>query len=294
MLLSLPLTGRQTINIFKNMPYFKSTSRLPVKLSYKFRKGLVTTFKTDSKISSIFKFYGKKIKVNVKMKIKGYYKILTVKDNGSAVIATTISKLNITAPGKLNYDSMKDKATEDPRIKFFNALVNNRIVTTIDKYGKLLKTDMKFVKLALKNLKLPDMQSKLDNISDQIIRSSFTMLPRTLVKAGMTYDSGTLITPIYKIGLLHFKASQKVVSVSADKKKVVLKPIGNFTLKALPGKTLTAKIKNGNMSGWILFNRSKGYVTESASLTKLDIIINKNKMIMPIKMQISIHYRTDI
>src|SRR5262249_1444168 len=125
--------------------------------------------------------------------------------------------------------------------------------------GKMLETDLEPLRLAARRANDAALAKSFEDSTKQMFEGTYIQLSEKAVKAGDTYKAGTIVDDKIK---LH--NSYKIRSVSADKTRALLEPVG--VLEMAPGALGDggdAKLKSQRVAGWILFDLQKGHISKA-------------------------------
>ena len=253
-----------------NIPTFGSTSNEPVRLRYKLKAGQTQKMVVDMDMDMRLDVGGQQINMKQTMTMEAKAAATAVDADGNIAeeVKITRMKMKVTGPGgTVEFDS--DKPSDDPKFQVLKAMINVGIPCKMSPVGKMLKTDMEPLRLAVSKADAA-LAKSLEDSTKQMFDGTFIQLSETPVKAGDTYKAGTVVSDKAKINM-----SYKIRLVSGDKNKAVLEPVAVIDMGAgtfPPG--VDAKIKKQQMAGWILFDVQKGYASKADIRMNMVLDIN--------------------
>lgn len=250
----------------QDAPKFDSTSDEAVLLRYRFAEGDSFPIHMNMDITMNMDMGGMKMEMPMKMTMDGASKITSVIPEGDFNAEMVINRvtMNMDAMGmKMEFDSSKTPEPREPQYKPLVAMVGKPIKLTLSPLGKVSNVDAAAITDAMKQANPvtgdPSMQQ-----FDQMLNSSFIVLPENPVKAGETFDSGEIIQDIPEMGEMRFRVQYKVLAVSGDKDQVLLEPIMDMAIKPSENAKAPMDAKLNKAGGWMLFDVSRGNVAQSS------------------------------
>jgi hypothetical protein len=257
----------------ENVPTFPSTTNDPILLRYKMKAGQVEKIALDMDMNMRMRIAGEDIgmKMTMRMDAKAAVKEVDGEGNISALAKITRMTMKTAGPGMtVEFDS--DKPSDNPDFKAVTAMINIGIPCKISPVGEMLETDLEPLRLAARRAGNAALSKQLEDSTKKMFDGTFIQLSKTPVKAGDTYKAGTIVDDKVKI-----HTSYKIRSVSGDKTKAVLEPIGKLELApgAFPAGA-DVKIKEQSLTGWMLFDVQKGHMSKADM--RMNIVLEINAM----------------
>jgi len=241
-------------------PTFSTSSKEPVLLRYQFKTGQVMKCGVDMAVAAKTSTGGQNV-INMGQDMRTEFKISVTgvdeKGNIAATIKTTRMKLEMTGLAKVSYDS--DNANDaDEAFKAVTAMINVDIPIKFSPVGEILETDLEPLRLAARKAGDAAMAKSIEDSTKKMFGGTFVQLSAKPIAAGENYQVGTVVDDKTKIHL-----SYDILSVSGDKKQVVMAPKATFEMAddAIPG--AERKIKSQDMVGWRLFDVENGLPGDS-------------------------------
>lgn len=266
------------------IPRFSAESKEPVELKYNFNEGDSAHMVMNYEM--VMEMMGQKTPLNMTM--ESNYRIKEVKENGNAVTAINFTRvaMSMEGPQPMQFDSDNEENMQNNRAADqFKVLLDNEISSEITPKGKVVQMNLDAMLDDIPE-QAQNMTAQVESMSDQFAQNAFVALPEKPVKAGDTYDAGTIETG--RKGLqMDVNMKYKVLSISADKRYVILKPDGSFKMNTSE-EGMEMNAENNSISGWILFDLQRGFLTRSNMNMNMDITTKQMGQEMPIKMQMNI------
>jgi hypothetical protein len=205
-----------------------------------------------------------KVKAGVHSHVEGRYEVLSVESNGDFKVKMTYNRLvaKVFGPEERNYDV--SEASADPAMKPLAAALKAPVLVRMSATGQLLEMDMKATRDAMEKVGNKEAAESLTQATAEILQTSFTRIPEKPVKAGDGFDAGEIAKTMRGVGDVKANVRYEVLSVSADKKQVLLRAKGAFKAVQAKDKTETRKVDSGTVDGWLLFDAAAGNLTRSA------------------------------
>ena len=272
-------------NTSSGIPEFSSITKEPVMLSYNFIKGDSVSLNMD--YDMVMDMMGQKMPMKMGMEIK--YKILDVDSSRNAKTSVEFLriKMNIKGAQTLDFDSSNpDDLKNNPAAKSFLFLLHNKIYMTISPKGKLIDIDMSKIFANIPDRENAEVKKQIEQMSNQFSQNTFIPLPEKPVKAGDVYDVGIVHNNVSGMDM-DMDMKYRVLSVSLYKKLVLLAPEGHFNLGQ---KTESSKIRDNEISGWVILNLNTGFMEASNMKMKMNISSTQmgQEMNMKVKMNMSV------
>lgn len=280
--------------IFPDMPRFDSTSNEPVLLRYKFRTGQSVKTELEIIMNNYMSAGGQEANISMTITMDTGYTVKSVDANGDAWAALTFTRMTMKAvgPKEISFDSDKDTGNSDPNLQALKAMLNTRVPVKVSSLGKLLDVDMDPIHEAIRRAGAAAKLLDFEKTADQVTKSSFVMLSPSPVKPGDSYDAGAIVDTMGGVGEMVFNVRYKVLSISGDKKQVLLQPMGDSTFKVSPEVPLEVKLNSGKVDGWILLDLEKGYIVRSAGASSMDMSMSQGEQTMRVKVDSKIKCRS--
>jgi hypothetical protein len=247
-------------------PHFQTSSQDPVLLRYNFSEGQVFDMKLDVKISMEIAIGGKSLPTQTVMPTASQCTIQSI-GNDKITAEIQAERFSMTLDGPGNMHIVLDSNTKDsPFFSELNKAFQTPYQVTFTSRGELLELEARDFTAALKKVVSPALLQQFRKMVEQTVKSAFVQLPEAPVKAGDVYRAGTVPVLSFEDTMTEADVYYEVLAVSGDKKKVLLRPVTESSVQPSndPSKNQKAKLLDGAIEGWILFDREKGNISESA------------------------------
>jgi len=281
-----------------NLPKFKNTTTDSVLLRYKWTKDqkIISTVGINMKMEMKAKGQAFSIPMNMGMQIMMDIKDVDKDNNASILLMFKYMTMNMTVPGakEINFDSRKMKTSDNPAFKPMLALINKKISLKSSPRGKILKINIDEMLNNFKGAKGQALKGNIKQSLDQMMKTAFVALPEKAVKAGDIYDGGTVSQEIPNMGKMEVTMKYKVHSVSGDKTKVMLIPMGSFRMLSSKNAMVKMEIKSGKIGGWMEFDLVKGNMMKGNMKTTMDINASSGGRSFDITSTIDVNYSSII
>lgn len=238
-------------------PEFASGYAGALDLSYTFSKNDVHTYTVISEAVTVMNLMGTSQKIPINMEIEGKYTVKNANADGSAVIESLITRISGDMSAgfmTIKFDTDKPETMNMQGISDFMLLVNTPFVSTVTKKGKVTDTDTSAIEKKIANSQSG--ASALRQVIDDSVGQLFVLLPAAKVRKGDVFDGGVTVQEMEGVGQLRSDMKYEVLDISADKKQVLLKPLGSITMD-------NVKISEKNIDGWLLFRTDRGLMEKS-------------------------------
>ncbi len=266
------------------IPEFSATTDEKVKLEYNFVEGdsAHMVMETDMNMEMM----GQKMPMNMIM--ESDYKINEVAENGNAKVGVKFTRVAVSmdGPQPMKFDSDNEADLKNnPSGQVFTVLLNNQIGSEITPQGKVLDMNMDAIMDGLPTEQRTQVKEQLQSMSDQFAQNAFVALPEEPVKQGEVYDAGVIETGNANMKM-KVDMKYKVLSISEDKRYVILEPQGEFIMESVQ-EGVEMKAEDNTIGGWVLFDLQRGLLERSHMKMVMNMTANqmKIKMNMDIKMR---------
>lgn len=267
---SILLACKGKTEVDKEKPVFKGKNRGSVLLRYNYGQGRTDRYKMISDIKMRMSVMGRDIKIPMKMSM-GYDMAGSAKNSdGNYDIVMSIKSFVIDAPKQgIRYDSGDKKST------FAGAAAINQILgkpfrMTISPRGKTIKADMDGMLAGISGNKM--IRKIVTDMIESMKRTGMGQFPEQPVKAGDRFKAMEYSQNLQGMMKMDVALSYTVESISADGKKVVLKPDMKMKFAANSGK-MKIKVSDMKIDGWMLFHTDTGRVERSKMKISMDLSI---------------------
>lgn len=282
--------GKKRADMPPGCPKFSTTSDQPVTLRYKFQPGQKVKMDVDMDMSMRMSGEGQKLNIEMPMKIEGIYEVKGIDEDGNAEVVTTITRMKMKVTGgpqDISFDSAT--GSSHPQFKPLMKMLDVPIPVKVSPAGKLLEANLDALRDAAGGA--ASAAEAIKNM-EKVQQSSFVPLPDKPVKAGDTYDAGEIVQDMPNVGKMKTRTSYKVVSVSGDKKQVILRPSADFSLDTSAGGKAKVTLEKGNMDGWLLFDIEKGNILRSSAVVQMAMKMSVGGKTMRMNLDAEVKYRT--
>lgn len=243
-----------------NVPKFASTSDEAVLLRYKYKAGDVEKIALDIDMDMTVRLGKTTLPMKMNMHIDAKSVTTAVASNGdfSAIVKITRMRMTTTS-GANNVEFDTDKPSDDPSFKGISAMINVGIPCKMSPVGKMLETDMEPIRQAVRKVGNDALVKSLEDSTNQMFGGAYVQLSEDPVKAGDTFQAGTVLSGKAKV-----HNSYKVLSVSGDKSEAILQtvPVIELAPDAFP-KGMEAKLTSQKVNGWMLFDVANGHAAKA-------------------------------
>ena len=246
----------------REKPVFSKKSKDSVLLRYNYGKGRKDIYRMISDMKMHMSVMGRVVDIPMKMTM-GYSLTGSPKNSdGNYDIRMKITSFAMDAPKQgISYNSASQKTSSSfPGGEAFRQILNKPIKMTITPRGKTLKADMDGILAGLSGNKM--VRKIVVDMIDNMKRTGMGQFPEKPVKAGDRFKAIEYSQNLQGMMKLDISLSYEVESISADKKKVILKPDMKMKFSTKNAR-MKIKVKDVNMSGWMLFSTETGQVERS-------------------------------
>lgn len=268
------------------IPEFSATSDETVKLQYNFTEGDSAHMIMETEMN--MEMMGQKMPMQMTM--ESDYKINEVTENGNAKIGVEFTRVAVfmEGPQPMKFDSDSEEDMENnPNAGVFTSLLNNEISSEITPNGKVVEMNMDAIMDNLPAEQGAQVKGQLESMSDQFAQNAFVALPDEPVKEGDVYDAGIIETGNAGMSM-KVDMKYKVLSISEDKRYVILEPQGEFMMESIQeGVEMSAE--DNKIGGWVLFDLERGFLESSDMKMLMTLTANQ----MAIKMDMNIKMRME-
>ncbi|HKK58397.1 MAG TPA: DUF6263 family protein [Salinivirga sp.] len=283
-------TGKSSVTINyeteSGIPEFSATSDEAVKLQYYFTEGDSAHMIMETEMN--MEMMGQKMPMQMTM--ESNYKINEVTENGNAKIGVEFTRVAVSmdGPQPMKFDSDSEEDMENnPSAGVFTSLLNNEISSEITPSGKVVEMNMDAIMDNLPAEQGAQVKGQLESMSDQFAQNAFVALPDEPVKEGDVYDAGIIETGNSGMSM-KVDMKYKVLSISEDKRYVILEPQGEFIMESIQeGVEMSAE--DNTIGGWVLFDLERGFLESSDMKMFMKLTANQ----MAIKMDMNIKMRME-
>jgi hypothetical protein len=251
-------------------PQLDGASTKPVLLRYSFKPGQAFDYAVEMATNVRVDSGGQKISTPELMKMNFTYSVDSVAPEGAARLNTVFTRMamSVDALGTtVKYDSDEDKSPSNDAFKGLSAMINQKIFWTIAPRGEVTDIDMREMKESLERAGATGMFQTMEQTLNETFRSDFVHLPENPVSVGDLFDADKKTQKMEAIGSLTMTVQYAVLGVSADQRRVLLKPLAKFDLEAAPD--TSAQLDSSSVEGWLLFDRVRGKVDRAYCVTKM-------------------------
>lgn len=291
--LTLSLSAAAEITITADPPTLTGASEKPVTLRYKFTKGNKVNLLMDMEMTTSMTMGGQKMHMPITMIMEGAYTVKSVDTEGNGVVILTFTRMamEMKAPIHMSFDSNKEADRNNPQFKPMLGVLNIPIDTTISPRGAVVAMNMDTVNDAMVKAGAMTAAEAKQN-TEKMMQGSFIQLPEEAIAVGQTYDAGEVVQDAKGVGKMRSKINYTISAVSGDESLVLLTPKGSLALEPTPGSPMTVTMKASKMSGWVLFDRTKGNVTKSYVAVEADMDMQQGQQNISMQMDIKVKYTT--
>lgn len=239
-------------------PVFPSTTIEAVLLRYRLKRDQVLNIVDDINTDIQMGIGPLTLNMAQNIRIEAKARITEVDLNGNISALVKITRLKMKMSGVANAEFDSDKPDDaNPDFKAVTAMIGVGIPCKISPVGELLETDLEPLRLAVRRVNNAALQKALEDSTTQMFEGTFIQLSKDPIAAGQTYRAGTILSDKMKM-----QTSYKIASVNSEKSKVIMEPIVVMELPADAIPDADMKIIGQETTGWMLFDREKGYPTE--------------------------------
>lgn len=257
------------------IPSFSETTDEAVKLAYNYTEGDSAHMVMETEMN--MEMMGQKMPM--KMTMESDYTIDEITETGNAIMSVKFTRVAVSmeGPQPMKFDSDNPEDMESsPGAEAFTVLLNNKILSEVTTKGKVVEMNMDAIMNQLPEGQAAQIKGQLESMSDQFAQNAFIALPEEPVKEGDVYDAGTIETG--NAGMqMNVDMKYKVLSISADKRYVVLEPDGKFNLKGMQ-EGVEMKAEDNTIGGWVLFDMERGFLQRSNMLMSMNMTANQMQM----------------
>lgn len=282
----------QLARVLGDQPLFSAESSEAVLLRYKFNQGDSHSSRVEFILTTVSERgnYRKSGQQWIDMQV--VYKVKSVDSDQSSVLEMMISRIQLKTTGikNLDYDSTRDRQSSRPEYFMYNAMIDAPIILKINSRGKVLSLDVSRVREKVEKSGNTILLAHLKRMTADMTASAFVQLPEKSVKLGDEFEAGEIRSPIPNVGIMQINTRYKVLSVSADKQKVVLQPLTTYQIKPVKQSLVSMEIKQAEVKAWVLFSVSEGNVLKSSSKIVMSSLAKVQGSNIITRMESSIRY----
>jgi hypothetical protein len=265
-------------------PKFSTTTQEPVLLRYRFKpgdrfSGTIDLLTTTNMVMGVER-------ISVPTRDRKFFSCIVQKltPEGNACINLVFTRFTITVMDStrtFHYDSDVNKNPTQPGFNFIAAMLNQNVPFMVTPQGKVSYINLQFLQEAVRRAGARTMPDSLEVTVNQGLRGAFIRLPEKPVAVGDFFDAGKTIEEEVGIGTMTSSVRYKIHSVSADKKRVLLKPVVQYSMDIPSEHTFRFKTDSISMDGWVLFDCERGNIDRSFCKRKIDVsgMMNNQKVI---------------
>ncbi|HNT87398.1 MAG TPA: DUF6263 family protein [Candidatus Hydrogenedentes bacterium] len=245
-------------------PTFESTSDAPVLLRYKYAKGDEFVGRIAMTMTMKMDMGGMKMEAPMEMNMEMMCKVSGVDDSGNYQLEMRIGRVAMKMEmmgTPLAYDSKTDAAPSQPQFKPLAAMVDKRMTAAMSPRGEIVTFDTAELTAGVAGVD-PQAEPMIEQMN-QMMKNAFIALPEEPVKAGETYEGGTVTQSVPDMGDMVLDLRYKVRAVSGDETQVLLDPLVTVTFKPKEGAVAVMDMKMEEYKGWILFDAARGNLVKS-------------------------------
>ena len=236
---------------------------------------------------------GQKIPVSMIMRMDGDVNVYSVNADGSFSIAVAFTRMKVDVPGAegVSYDSSGDQKDTLPQFQPLNACIGVPVTARVTPLGQLLDLDDHVIADALSRMEDAALMNQFQSMFKQSMESSFVQLSEAPVKEGTVYAAGEITMPVPEMGEMKQKLGYRILSISRDKKQVLMQPLIEMAFESAPGAALTAELSRPCASdAWLLFDTEEGNVMRSALVMGYGITLSQGMERMTITTDMLMKY----
>ncbi len=241
-------------------PVFGSTTRESILLRYKLKRDQIMKIVDDTNTDIQMSMGTEKMNMGEHIHIEAKARVTEVDEKGNISMLVKITRLTLKMTGiiEVEFDSEKPE-NANPHFKAVTAMIGVGIPCKISPVGELLETDLEPLRLAALRANSAALMKAFDESASKMFEGTFIQLSKDPVSAGQIYEAGTIVS-----GPLKAYVSYKIESVDSDKRKAIMSPIVvlDGVANTIPDPESGATITNQEVSGWLLFDVEKGFVSD--------------------------------
>jgi len=286
--------GSKDLPPLPDQPVFETTSDEPVLLRYKFERGQRFAIQLDVDMDMQIQAEGRDVRIPITMTMEANFETTGVAPNDDFTLTARFTRMTVEATGpggEVAYDSAMDRRPSDPNFRHLAVLLENPISVEVTPLGEVRDIDMHLLVDALQRAGAAALREEIERTTRQLMQSSFVQLSERPVRAGDTYDAGDIVQTLPNVGEMRMDAAYKILSVSGDKKQVLLRPMAEITIEPAAGAAAECKLNSTELNGWIVFDREVGNVMRSAAAVSLDMSVSAEGEKGDIKLDMDLKYR---
>lgn len=257
-------------------PQLSGSSNDPVLLRYKYGPGEKLGMDIAMNINMNIKADDQKANMAMKIVMSAMVEWKTANDKElTGELAFTKAAIDVDGagmPGGANIHWTSDQEGGNPAFDALKAMIGPKITVKISTRGELLATDWSPITQAMQQAgAAADMLDSMTN--DEMLKSSFIMLPENPVKAGDEWDAGEIVKKIQPAGQMKMKMKYKVLAVAGDKSRVLLEAKPDIDIDASGG-PMQIEAKKIGSDVWIEFDSGKGGIDQANVKMCMDMSIS--------------------
>lgn len=253
-------------------PVFPSTTSEPVLLRYRLKRDQVINMADDLNTDIQMGMGPITLNTTQNIRIQAKARITEVDEKGNISALVKVTRLVMKMSGIVNAEFDSDQPNDsNPNLKAVTAMIGVGIPCKISPVGEMLETDLEPLRLAVRRVNNAALQKALEDSTTQMFEGTFIQLSKDPIAAGQTYRAGTILSDKAKM-----HTSYRIASVNSEKGKVIMEPVVvmEFPADAIPD--AEAKIISQETTGWMLFDREKGYPTEGQMSSHVVVELTAN------------------
>lgn len=289
--------------IIESAPAFSKTTDEPLLLRYRFQKGerYNVLLQIDSQVE--IETHGQRMKTWMPIRTAMQYKILDVASANVSDLALLYKHVVIDLTyeggndqGVYTFDSAVDLDETNPTFKPFLSLIDTPIVIKMNNLGQIMNLDLTLLLKALGIKETDKSNRELQEImqrNQETFFEIFPALPEAAVKPGDSFPTRGYSTKLPTASQLDFTADYLVKAISADRRSVLLEPVGKLFFSLMPGAP-KSQVGDNVFNGWLIFNAEKGYVEKSAYSVCIKFYIGDGNEQETIRLNLKVACQTEV
>jgi len=241
-------------------PKLDGESKGPVLLRYKFEPGKVVNSKSEVYAKAWIDTEGTQTE-NLQTHVTLYFTstVDDVTDEGNAMLNRMVTRIVYEVgpfqyPPSLRYDSDTDEAPDERLPEMLSLMLNRNIPFALTPLGNKPDSDLERTREALQLSGDEGALETLEGIKSRILQT-MAPLPENPVSVGDVFEADETSYLADAIGV-SVSTTYRVLAISGDRKKVLLKPVTSIEWNEEPLYELET-------DGWILFDLERGYIDSS-------------------------------
>lgn len=283
----------EAVEITATPPQFAATTRDPVLLRYRFTPGDAFDVTADISIVMDMQMGVQRVRVPTQMKMVSACTVegLTVEGNARVNVVFTRAAVEVKGPQQtVRYDSQVDQSPATEELKHLAAMLNQNVPCTVTPRGEVSDVNLHFMREALQRAGAAALFASVEQTVNQSLQGAFIQLAESPVSAGAVYDAGEITQEAEGVGTMTGHVRYQILSVSAAKTEVILKPLVRFDLAIPPGSPV--RIESTASDGWVLFDRARGNIDRSYGQVNMKMSVSQNNQTASMTMDMIMKYVT--